>query len=314
MLSLETRRVIKTRDILWLNETYGSYTKRHEGLISSDDLGILPMPNRTREDPDPVPIPVTAKPNRMLRELDTFYNPTIPRTRRAASQSGREEAPISNANEVEVQQNEEPGSKVLEVEEAKPYGMEQEQEIAAMLIEEAFVHAEFAEEEPSTFQQAWDHPDSQSREKWRTAIKKEFKDMNNRKVWRKIERSQLPSDRRCVKSKWVFKIKRNGVYRARLVACGYSQIPGVDFSEVPYSPVINDVTYRIMIMMSVLFGYSNVIIDVETAFLHGELGSDEEIYMECPPGLECGNNKILILEKTIYGLVQAAKAFYKKLC
>jgi len=67
-------------------------------------------------------------------------------------------------------------------------------------------------------------------------------------------------------------------------------------------------------MMSVLFGYSNVIIDVETAFLHGDLGIDEEIYMECPPGLDCRNNEILILEKTIYGLVQAAKAFYKKLC
>jgi hypothetical protein len=54
----------------------------------------------------------------------------------------------------------------------------------------------------------------------------------------------MDKGRRCVKCKWVLKIKRNGVYRARLVACGYSQVPGIDFNEVPYSPVINNVTYR----------------------------------------------------------------------
>ena len=102
-----------------------------------------------------------------------------------------------------------------------------------------------------------------------------------------------------------------------MVACGYSQIPGVDFNEIPYSPVISDVTYRIMLVLSVLKGWTNVLIDVVTAFLHGELGADEEVYMECPPGLEevqdVGTGKVLLLQKTIYGLVQAARAFYKKL-
>ena len=60
-------------------------------------------------------------------------------------------------------------------------------------------------------------------------------------------------------------------------------------------------------------GYSNVIIDVVTAFLHGELNEEEEIYMECPPGMNVDGDKVLLLKKTIYGLVQAAKAFYKKL-
>ncbi|MCP4746748.1 MAG: hypothetical protein GY874_11505, partial [Desulfobacteraceae bacterium] len=40
-----------------------------------------------------------------------------------------------------------------------------------------------------------------------------------------------------MKSKWVFKVKRNGVFRPRLVACGYSKIPGEDFTE-NYSPVV----------------------------------------------------------------------------
>ena len=106
--------------------------------------------------------------------------------------------------------------------------------------------------------------------------------MNVRQVWELIDRNKLPEDRRRVKCKWVLKIKRNGVYCARLVACGYSQIPGVDFNEVPYSLVINDVTYQLLLVLSLVHRYSCVIVDVETAFLHGELEKGEEIYMECP--------------------------------
>jgi hypothetical protein len=37
-------------------------------------------------------------------------------------------------------------------------------------------------------------------------------------------------------------MKRNGIFRARLVACGYSQVPGIDFNE-NYASVINDVSF-----------------------------------------------------------------------
>jgi hypothetical protein len=107
------------------------------------------------------------------------------------------------------------------------------QDMAAMVMDDS---------EPVTFKQAWDHSDEKKREKWREAINKKFKDMNDRKVFRKIKRNEMPAGKCCVKSKWVFKEKRNGVFRARLVACGYSQIPGVDFVDIPYSPVVNDAT------------------------------------------------------------------------
>jgi len=45
-------------------------------------------------------------------------------------------------------------------------------------------------------------------------------------------------------SKWVFKEKYDGRFQARLVCLGYSQIPGVDFSN-NYAPVGNDVTFRV---------------------------------------------------------------------
>ena len=51
------------------------------------------------------------------------------------------------------------------------------------------------------------------------------------------------------------------------------------------------------------------LMDVETAFLHGVL--EEEVYMECPRGLDHKEDEILKLNKTIYGLVQAARQFFK---
>jgi len=71
--------------------------------------------------------------------------------------------------------------------------------------------------------------------------------MNNCGVWCKVKRSVIPSGRHCIKSKWVFKIKRNGMFWARLVACRYSQIPDIDFTK-NYAPVMNDVTWCILLV------------------------------------------------------------------
>ena len=165
--------------------------------------------------------------------------------------------------------------------------------------------------EPKNFNEAWFHSDPTQKDKWREAILKEHRDMDSRQVWRKIKRSDIPKDRRLVKSRWVFKVKRNGVFRARLVACGYSQIPGVDYSA-NYSPVINDITFRMLLLTMMYFGLSGKIVDVETAFLYGDL--EEEIFMECPPGMkDVTSEDVLALQKCIYGLVQAARQYHKKI-
>ena len=89
---------------------------------------------------------------------------------------------------------------------------------------------------------------------------------------------------------------------------GYSQIPGVDFSD-NYAPVGNDVTFRIVMVLRLMFGFHAVLLDVETAFLYGKL--EEEIYMEIPSGYkevyqEAENGTVLKLQMAMYGLVQAA--------
>ena len=162
---------------------------------------------------------------------------------------------------------------------------------------------------PSNFLAAWNHPDPFQREKWRAAITKELDKMKEMNVFKIVKRNTMPPNTRCVKHRWVFDIKRNGTFRARLVACGYSQIPGVDFEDA-FSPVTNDVTFRILIIYALIMRFDVRLIDVETAFLHGDL--EHKIYMECPQGIEAAIDECILLMKALYGLVQSARQFFKK--
>ena len=163
-------------------------------------------------------------------------------------------------------------------------------------------------EAPKNFQEAW-NPEPFKRNKWRAGIGKEFGKMTSNRVWKKIKRSMMPKNRKCVKYKWVFEWKRDGTARARLVACGYSQIAGVDFTEV-FSPVANDISFRIVLIYMLTYDLDACIFDIETAFLNGDL--EEEIYKDCPEGMEHEDDECLLLLKTIYGLVQSARQYFKK--
>ena len=96
-------------------------------------------------------------------------------------------------------------------------------------------------------------------------------------VWRKTERKKIPSNRRLIGNKWVFKIKRDVTYTARLVELGYSQIPGVDYTD-NFAPVAHDVSSRIALARRMVEKLDSLVMDVETAFLYGEI--DEEIFMK----------------------------------
>ena len=185
------------------------------------------------------------------------------------------------------------------------------------LHEIAFVTSTMSDpDEPQSFREAWWDPDLISREKWREAIQLEFKKMLDMGVWRHVKRNDCPNARRLVGCRWVFKVKRNGVYRARLVAKGFSQIPGVDFTD-NYSPVVNDVTVRVVVARMIIENMKGKVVDIDNAFLKGDL--EHEIYMKIPEGYdEVINPRVdkedcLILQKAIYGLVQAARQFWKKI-
>ena len=138
--------------------------------------------------------------------------------------------------------------------------------------------------------------------------------MINRGVWRKIERAKIPENRRLIGNKRVFKIKRDGTYRARLVALGYSQIPGIDYTD-NVAPVAHDVPFRIALARIMVGKLDSLVMDVETAFPYGDI--EEEIFMKSPVGMEdmdpgASPEDCYQLKKRIYGLCQAARQFWRK--
>ena len=137
--------------------------------------------------------------------------------------------------------------------------------------------------EPKTFQEAWHYPVESERNSWRAVIRKEIRSMIERVVWRKTDRKKIPNNRRLIGNKWVFKIKRDGTYRARLVALGYSQIPGVDYTD-NFAPVAHDVSFRIALARMMVEKLDSLVMDVETAFLYGDI--EEVIFMKSPVGME----------------------------
>ena len=168
--------------------------------------------------------------------------------------------------------------------------------------------------EPKTFQEAWHYPVESETDSWRVAIRKEIRSMIERGVWRKTDRKKIPNNRRLIGNKLAFKIKRDGTYRARLVVLGYSQITGVDYTD-NFAPVAHDVSFRIALARMIVEKLDSLVINVETAFLHGEI--DEEIFMKSPVGMEkidpgSSSEDCYQLLKGIYGLCQAARQFWKK--
>ena len=73
------------------------------------------------------------------------------------------------------------------------------------------------------------------------------------------------------------------MYCARLVAKGFSQIPGVDFSD-NYSPVVNDVTLRVVVARMLIDNLKRKVVDIDNAFLNGDL--EHEIYMKILEGYD----------------------------
>ena len=168
---------------------------------------------------------------------------------------------------------------------------------------------------PSTFQEALRSPDA---DKWREAIRKELKAMLSTRTWDLVSR---PAGRKVIKCRWVFKIKEeDGLvtrYKARLVACGYSQVPGIDFDET-YSPVLRYASLRALLAYSATKHLKLYSLDFDNAYLNAEI--KEEIYMDLPP---LGDMEVELLGKTdgqvcrlrraIYGLKQSARAWYQLL-
>jgi hypothetical protein len=98
--------------------------------------------------------------------------------------------------------------------------------------------------------------------------------MEKRGVLEIIDEKNILINSQCIKNK-IFKVKRNGIFRARLVACGFNQVSGIDFNEM-FALFLNEVRFTIMLIAKFVWDKTYTVVDIETAFLHGDL--DEERY------------------------------------
>jgi len=164
--------------------------------------------------------------------------------------------------------------------------------------------------EPKTYKQMMKLP-IEERQKWLDGVTKEFSDLERRQVWVKKKINDIPPNRKLIGTKWVFKKKRDGRHRSRLVVLGYTQVPGVDFTD-NFAPVINDVTLRLMLVFWMVMGLDIDQMDVETAFLEGILEPNEYVYLKCPDGMALAPDECLEVRKGLYGLVTSARVFWKR--
>jgi len=162
--------------------------------------------------------------------------------------------------------------------------------------------AAFVGRDPATYAEAMR---SAAADEWTEACQYEMDALAKNGTWELVD---LPPNRKAVKSKWVFKLKADGRYRARLVAKGFTQIPGIDYDET-FSPVARFESLRMLLALAALEDWHIHQMDVKSAFLNGVL--DEEIYMEQPQGfiITGKETQVCRLHKAIYGLKQASRAW-----
>ena len=164
------------------------------------------------------------------------------------------------------------------------------------------------EDDPITVEEALSRSDA---EMWRQAIDEELTSFDENNAWDLVDTPSNSST--IVPCKWVLKkkVSCDGEvrYRARLVAKGFVQQPGVDYDET-FAPVIRFSSLRLLFALAVKLKLDINHLDVKTAFLNGDL--KECLYMQVPEGMNVAKNKVLKLKKAIYGLKQSSRAWNEK--
>ncbi|GJU39159.1 putative ribonuclease H-like domain-containing protein [Tanacetum coccineum] len=135
-----------------------------------------------------------------------------------------------------------------------------------------------------------------------------------KKVWTMVD---LPNGKRAISTKWVYRNKKDEIgivikNKARLVARGYTQEEEINYDEV-FALVARIEAIRLFLAYASFKDFVVYQMDVKSAFLYGKI--EEEVYVCQPPRFEDPyfHDRVYKVEKALYGLHQAPRAWYKTL-
>jgi hypothetical protein len=149
---------------------------------------------------------------------------------------------------------------------------------------------------------------------WQQAMDKEIQSIRDHGTYVLVQKPDPQVN--IVSCKWVFAVKSNkhgfiDRFKARLVARGFTQQYGVDYTE-SYSPVLRYKTLRVLLTLVAHFDLNMELMDVQTAYLNASL--KETVYMQQPEGyLEGNHNTVCLLLKALYGLKQSGREWHTHL-
>ncbi|POM69488.1 Integrase catalytic core protein [Phytophthora palmivora] len=276
-MDLNSHAIIYSRDVVFKEDEYPSLAN----LTDTPEQPTIESDQHVQTEPsDPVPAttsPATTRRLPPLREaLDRtqiHYSFRTEMTSEFLSPSVPKR-PRLNADATEITINSEE-----DIQE-----QEQRQQLLYTLLAIRYVS------EPTTYREALA---SSHALQWRKAATSEYKSLMDNKTWYtgtgEIDR-----------------------FKARLLVKVFLQEYGIDYNEI-FSPVIRMEVLILLLTIAALLDLEIHQVDVKAAFLNGFL--EEEIYMAQPEGFTTPGQGDLVckLIKSIYGLKQALRVWYKTL-
>ena len=193
---------------------------------------------------------------------------------------------------------------------AKLFGVDQSNLVPEIELDFANTQAHTIPKEKS-FKQAMRGP---YRRYWLEAARTELDNMRAKGVYELVRLE--PGERiRPIRGKWVLKVKKNedgsiDKFRARYVALGNTQRPGLDYRKTT-APVLNAVSLRCMLAIATEMDWPLVQLDVSVAYMNSFLEKDIRLFLAPPPGLHVPPGFGCLARKGLYGLCQSGHLWAK---
>ena len=288
MLNWNTKRVLVTRDIIWLNRMY--FTDQEQDNTDVVDDGYEAGEHQKRRKSD--------------KTADTNKYQEAPDRDQESEEERDDEGDAETTTMTRSGRIVRPPNRLIE-----------EDELTEIMTVGAGIGGGFSHTSdliPMKYEEAM----QKDPKGWKESVDKEHQRMVDHKVFKPVKKDDLPENAKILTSTWAMKLKADGTKRARINARGFEQRPGEHYAEDGISsPVVNEASIFLILILIIMAGMYVELNDVKGAFLNGLFSKGEKLYMHVPQGFEQFYPKgiVLLLLKTIYGLKQAAFEYWQAL-